>query len=102
MLLFLSLIDKFPGKYKDSCFTEDIMGLKEIIDSELSSLSKDTHLVNNRARIHFKPTITEVRGAGCLGVFHVYTFFFIFFPFIFISWRLTTLQYCSGFCHILT
>ena len=24
------------------------------------------------------------------------------FPFIFISWRLTTLQYCSGFCHALT
>ena len=22
-----------------------------------------------------------------------------FFPFIFISWRLITLQYCSGFCH---
>ena len=26
----------------------------------------------------------------------------LFFPFIFISWRLTTLQYCSGFCHTLT
>ena len=25
-----------------------------------------------------------------------------FFPFIFISWRLIILQYCSGFCHILT
>ena len=25
-----------------------------------------------------------------------------FFPFIFISWRLITLQYCSGFCHTLT
>ena len=25
-----------------------------------------------------------------------------FFSFIFISWRLITLQYCSGFCHILT
>ena len=23
----------------------------------------------------------------------------VFFPFIFISWRLITLQYCSGFCH---
>ena len=28
--------------------------------------------------------------------------YFIFFPFIFISWRLITLQYCSGFCHTLT
>ena len=25
-----------------------------------------------------------------------------FFPFIFISWRLITLEYCSGFCHTLT
>ena len=29
-------------------------------------------------------------------------FLFLFFPFIFISWRLITLQYCSGFCHTLT
>ena len=29
-------------------------------------------------------------------------FYFYFFPFIFISWRLITLQYCSGFCHTLT
>ena len=28
--------------------------------------------------------------------------FFFFFPFIFISCRLITLQYCSGFCHTLT
>ena len=28
--------------------------------------------------------------------------FFFFFPFIFISWRPITLQYCSGFCHTLT
>ena len=25
-----------------------------------------------------------------------------FFPFTFISWRLITLQYCSGFCHTST
>ena len=29
-------------------------------------------------------------------------FFFFFFSFIFISWRLITLQYCSGSCHTLT
>ena len=29
-------------------------------------------------------------------------FFSFFFPTIFISWRLFTLQYCSGFCHTLT
>ena len=28
--------------------------------------------------------------------------FFICFSFIFISWRLISLQYCSGFCHTLT
>ena len=28
--------------------------------------------------------------------------FIIFFSFIFISWRLITLKYCSGFCHTLT
>ena len=35
---------------------------------------------------------------------HSYLFilFFKFFSFIFISWRLITLQYCSGFCHTLT
>ena len=27
---------------------------------------------------------------------------FFFFSFIFISWRLITLQHCSGFCHTLT
>ena len=27
---------------------------------------------------------------------------FYFFPFIFISWRLITLQYCTDFCHTLT
>ena len=26
----------------------------------------------------------------------------LFFSFIYISWRLITLQYCSGFCHTLT
>ena len=32
----------------------------------------------------------------------IYLFIWVFFPFIFISWRLITLQYCSGFCHTLT
>ena len=36
---------------------------------------------------------------------HIVFFCFVlfpFFPFIFISWRLITLQCCSGFCHTLT
>ena len=32
----------------------------------------------------------------------VYIMMSFYFPFIFISWRLITLQYCSGFCHTLT
>ena len=30
------------------------------------------------------------------------TIFSFYFPFIFVSWRLITLQYCSDFCHSLT
>ena len=33
--------------------------------------------------------------------FFFFSFFFFFLPLIFISWRLITLQYCSGFCHTL-
>ena len=31
-----------------------------------------------------------------------FIFIYLFFPFIFISWRLIILQYCSVFCHTLT
>ena len=36
------------------------------------------------------------------AVFGLFIYLFIYFSFIFISWRLITLQYCSGFCHTLT
>ena len=36
-------------------------------------------------------------------IYFLFLFFFSFFPpYIFISWRLITLQSCSGFCHTLT
>ena len=35
-------------------------------------------------------------------LYHTLSVFFFFFSFIFISWRLITLQYYSGFCHTLT
>ena len=38
---------------------------------------------------------------GQFGNFH-FLFFFLIFLFYLISWRLITLQYCSGFCHTLT
>ena len=37
-----------------------------------------------------------------MGNFIPFLSFFFLIPFIFISWRLVTLQYCSGFCHTLT
>ena len=36
------------------------------------------------------------------GLLHCRQILLFFFSFIFISWRLITLQYCSGFCHTLT
>ena len=36
-----------------------------------------------------------------LGSHIVGRFFFLLFIYLFISWRLITLQYCSGFCHTL-
>ena len=36
------------------------------------------------------------------AIYNLHTFSFFFFSFIFISWRLINLQYCSGFCHTLT
>ena len=31
-----------------------------------------------------------------------FLYYLFFYSFIFISWKLITLQYCSGFCHTLT
>ena len=35
-------------------------------------------------------------------VCNFFIFYLFIFSFIFTSWRLITLQYCSGFCHTLT
>ena len=46
----------------------------------------------------------SLRGKRSMGAQNPSFFFplILFFPFIFIRWRLITLQYCSGFCHTLT
>ena len=36
------------------------------------------------------------------SMWEIKTYFLFFFSFLFISWRLITLQYCSGFCPTLT
>ena len=55
--------------------------------------------------LHFPiPLFLDCFGFCCSS--HIYwinsILFPTFFSFIFISWRLITLQYCSGFCHTLT
>ena len=45
---------------------------------------------------------TVVRNFHLIYFFFRFLYFIFFLPFIFISWRLITLQYCSGFCHTLT
>ena len=46
--------------------------------------------------------ISPGEGDGNPLQYSFFFFFFNFFSFIFTSWRLITLQYCSGFCHTLT
>ena len=54
-------------------------------------------LIKNSA---FLTSLPEI-DSGVWGWICIFIYYF-FFPFIFISWRLITLQYCSGFCHTLT
>ena len=44
----------------------------------------------------------KLHWAQICGFSHICLFVCLFFSFIFISWRLITLQYCSDFCHTLT
>ena len=49
------------------------------------------------------PHLSNRDKTSCFFVFcFFFKFFLIFSPIMFISWRLITLQYCSGFCHTLT
>ena len=45
--------------------------------------------------------IIYIKYSWCVQESYFWLYFF-FFQFIFISWGLITLQYCSGFCHTLT
>ena len=46
-----------------------------------------------------QPSTCEVESYFFFKAF--YFFYFLFYFIFFISWRLITLQYCSGFCHTL-
>ena len=54
------------------------------------------HVKNDKRRLYFQ----SPQSAGKAWTTNLSKY--IFFSFIFISWRLITLQYCSGFCHTLT
>ena len=49
-----------------------------------------------------EPMGKEMATHSSILFFFFYQFFILFFSFVFISWRLITLQYCRGFCHTLT
>ena len=70
----------------------------------LSDWYYSEELLNQRTLSRVSMILTEYVCHWQLGWHHqpYYFIFIIFFSFIFISWRLITLQYCSGFCHTLT
>ena len=68
----------------------------QITNIYLLLLINSIEKVTRNILLLFFPLILEIqKGIFCL-------LFYLFFSFIFISWRLITLQYCSGFCHKLT
>ena len=50
---------------------------------------------------HFEAVLNDVSVITPVHIF-AKAYISLFFPYIFISWSLITLQYCSGFCHTLT
>ena len=60
-------------------------------------LPSQANSIKHLRRVNTYPS--EMLSVNCRGRS---TSFFFFFSFIFIIWRLVTLQCCSGFCHTLT
>ena len=76
-----------------------------VFESFVPCSLKDGH--THLACLELLPSVSFAWGIYPLDICLTYSFFFfhfyfIFFSFIFMSWRLITLQYCSGFCHTLT
>ena len=67
---------------------------------EPTPLNTHTHTHTSKTWNYSHPTLTPAYNFPT--VLSTYLEFSFFFSFIFISWRLITLQYCSGFCHTLT
>ena len=69
-----------------------------------ASLSPPAFLLRTTALLCFFPLEMgfPIPAASISSLTLPFFNFIYFFPFIFISWRLITLQYWSGFCHTLT
>ena len=93
-------VDQIGEHFESSCYLlSSSFMLKESIVSLTSNVPEMSllQLERNRDRwIIWAEMEKSVRLPRALF------FFSFYFSFIFISWRLITLQYCSGFCHTLT
>ena len=86
------------------------MSLDKCIDLCNHNHNQDTkHFPNLESSLEPHPSQSSLSpalgnhwSASCYCRLDLLFFFCFFFSFIFISWRLITLQYCSGFCHTLT
>ena len=91
-------------------FTVDYIGFSK--QTIIPSIKKETFISPFPMCMHFDVVVLallfQLRIPVQFSFFFFYFLFFFtlcshfFFSFIFISWRLITLQYCSGFCHTLT
>ena len=68
----------------------------------ISILLKFTYFMTHDKFIFMKVSICTWKGNTFLYFFFSCYKHVCFFSFIYISWRLITLQYCIGFCHTLT
>ena len=66
----------------------------------LQSMGSQELDTTQRLRLHF--LLRPLSFIGGYNLYQNHHLFSFFFSFIFISWRLITLQHCSGFCHTLT
>ena len=88
----------FSGEY---CLIQMLFWMHHIFQTVLFSLI--TLLFRSSTGVMTMVVEVDGRWGYCANT-HMWFFFLssFFSPFIFISWRLITLQYCSGFCHTLT
>ena len=99
MVLLSALIDGFSQHTEDPPpFPGFLFSVKQQLPVQPSFLIDSMSLLSSC----FWFLLFEFYICIVLSMCLVVDFIYLFFPFIFISWRLITLQYCSGFWHTLT